>query len=192
MPANFFESPIDTGLPSQPQNVPPELFAEFWTIYNAIQALQRGINQYAGVIAWPPAEWSQLTPADTLLEQNARRLYIKATEDLGFGSLVNLWNDAGVLKARLANATTSARPCFAICNTVGGILTDSYGEVSLMAGLSLGVSGLIPGTRYFLSTTPGVLTNVAPVAAGNIEQAVGVALAGNLFFFQADLSWVQH
>lgn len=192
MPANYFESPIDTGLPQQPQGIPPELFNEFWTIYNAIQALQRGINQYAGVIAWPQAEWSQLTPAETILAQNTHRLYTIATENLAFGALVNLWNDSGVLKARLANATNNLKPCFAICNTVGGISSGSYGEVLVMEGLSLGVSGLIPGARYFLSTTPGVLTNAPPVAVGNIEQPIGVAFSGNLFFFSADLSWIQH
>lgn len=192
MPANFFESPIDMGLPQVPQNVPPELFTEFVTIYNALQALQRGINQYVGVIAWPEGEWAQLTPADTILSQNQHRLYITATETLPFGALVNLWNDSGFLKGRLANATNNLKPCQAICNTVGGILAGTPGEVILMSGLSLGVSSLLPGTRYFLSTVPGVVTNSPPSAAGNIEQSIGVALSGNILYFQANLTWIQH
>ena len=192
MPAGYFESPIDTGLPAQPQGVLQELFAEFWQIYNAIQALQRGINQYAGVIAWPQKDWPQLTPADTVLAQNSNRLYLAATEDIGFGQLVQPWNDSGVVKARLANATNNLKPCFAICNTVGGVATGEYGEFLILQGLSLGIGGLIPGSRYFLSTVPGAVTNVAPVAAGNIEQLVGLALSANLFYFNPELNWIQH
>ena len=72
-----------------------------------------------------------------------------------------------------------------------GIVSGDYGEVTLMQGLSQAHSGLTIGSRYYLSTTPGALTTTAPVAVGNIEQFVGIALSDNLLYFNSG-TWIQH
>jgi hypothetical protein len=109
------------------------------------------------------------------------RLYAKASEAIGFGNAVNLHAVSGVINIRKANATNNTKPCHGFCSVSVGIPSGEYGEVILCQGITTGITGLTTGTRYFLSTTDGLLTATAPVAAGNIEQAVGIALETSLF-----------
>lgn len=192
MPAGYFESPIDTGLPDIPvSNIPPELWGEFYKVYQAIKALQEGLNLYAGIVSRDELSWSLLTPLDTILSQNLNRLYVEATETINFGAMVNLYDSGGALKARNANSTNNTKPCHAFCNTVGGMTNGNFGEVVVGNGLCTGVSGMVRGTRYFLSTTNGVITNVAPSTAGNIVQPVGIALAPTFLYFSPTFHWTQ-
>jgi hypothetical protein len=186
-----FDSPINVSLPTLPQGVKPEDFNQFSLLYNAINSLLLGVTQFCGLAARPSTEWNQLSPTDTLFPQNVNRLYGAATETIAFGALVSIENSSG-MKFRNANATGNTRPALGFCNTVGGIASGAFGEVIVGMGLSTGIAGLVIGTRYFLSTTNGLVTNTEPVAAGNIGQPVGMALSSSLFFFMPTLGWVQH
>lgn len=187
-----FNSPFKLGIGAQPETSDPRLFAVLTPVYNALLQLQQAITNYAGADQQPSAQWNQLRATDTILAQNAHRLYVPASEAISYGAMTNLYNNAGTLNARNANATNNTKPAYGFCSQAGGTLgAGAYTEVIVLTGL-VGTSGLTPGTRYFLSTTNGLITSVAPVAAGNIEQVVGVALSATEFLFNASIQWVQH
>ena len=48
----------------------------------------------------------------------------------------------------------------------------------MVSNINTAVTGLIVGTEYYLSTTPGaVVASPGPVTAGNISQFLGIASA---------------
>ncbi len=99
-------------------------------------------------------------------------------------------NVGGVAQVRNANATDSSRIADGFCTTTGGISSGTVGEVQLFSGVTQ-FAGLVAGTRYYLSTTNGLVSPTPATAAGNVEQLVGVGidtthLAVNLG------NWIQH
>ena len=184
---------IQTGLALTPESAPPELYNEFYKIYTAVHNLERFLSEFAGVDEWPTVAWSQLSLDQTIKEGNMNRWYPKQSEALTFGMAVSPILDAGELKVRKANATTNAKFCCGfVSSSDHNSSIGSNCEIMIGAALIKGITGLITGSRYFLSTTDGVVTNAAPVAAGNIEQVVGLALASNRLLMNLNFAWVQH
>jgi len=186
-----YDSPINISIPIVPSGAPPELFSLFLALHQAVHSLNLGITEYCGLAARPVEQWSQLSLIDTVRSQQLLRLYVPFTDTCSYGSAINLYNNGGVLSARKANATNNTKPCHAVSNVLGGVPSGSHGEV-ILGGLTAGISGLTMGSRYFLSTTDGIVTNAEPVAAGNIGQVVGFAFSSSLFYFWPSLQWVQH
>lgn len=104
---------------------------------------------------------------------------ITASENLAANDLVNIYNSGGA-KARKASAADGTKPAHGYVKvaTVSGDPAIVYFD-----GENDGVSGLTPGT-YFLSTTAGQMTTVAPSGNGQIAQKVGVATAAGSFVFE--------
>jgi hypothetical protein len=105
-----------------------------------------------------------------------------ASETLAASSLVNVYNDNGTVKVRKANATDNTKPC------TGYVLrpvstSDSVYIITQQGSVITGLSGLIPGTVYYLSAT-GTLTAAAPSTAGNIVQRIGTALSTTSLIFE--------
>lgn len=61
-------------------------------------------------------------------------------------------------------------------------LVTYYGEVS-------GFVGLVPGDTYYLSITPGQITNVAPSNPGEIVQRIGFARSATVLMVMVDRDW---
>lgn len=193
-PGIKFNLPFTLGIPdAAPANMPEEMKPVMQEVYNAFQQLQLAIHTYLGLGQQLANLWSQLGYAQTLHLASPTRLYMQASEAITFGYAVNIFDSgAGVMKIRLANATNNTKPCHGFCTTLAGIALDGYGEVILQAGLLSGVAGLTKGNRYFLSTTNGLVTNVAPVAAGNIEQVLGWAIDTSALLFNIGFGYIQH
>jgi hypothetical protein len=106
---------------------------------------------------------------------------IEASEALSSGDFVNVWNDGGTAKVRKADATTSGKE-------VNGFVLDAV--VSGVDGLvyfentNTSLSGLTAGDAYFLSTTPGSVSNTPPTGSGNVVQKIGVAVASTEITFE--------
>lgn len=188
-----FNLPFNIGVPdTPPADLPEEMKGLFVIVYNGFLQIQQAMHQYLGIGQQLQTLWSQLRYDQTLHAASPTRLYAKAFQTIPYGNAINLFVDAGILKIRLANATNNTKPCHGFCTTAAGIATDAFGEVILLHGLLTGVSGLTLGTRYFLSTSDGLVTAVAPVAAGNIEQAVGFAMDTSAFLFDLNFQFIQH
>lgn len=105
-----------------------------------------------------------------------------ATEALSAGNFVNIWNNGGVVSVRKADAATNKEAHgFVLASVALGAAATIFSE-----GSNTGLTGLTPGSRYYLSaTTPGAATSTPPSAAGQIVQFVGVAVSTTAVNFEA-------
>jgi hypothetical protein len=185
-------SRIQLGLPQLPSGLPDNLQNQFILVYNAINNLSRQLSEFAGIDEQPSDIWNQLTVDQTIWQINPGRFYVKQNEALTFGHCVSLVSVGAEIQARKANATNNTKPAYGFVTSTDHVSgAGLFCEVTLGIGLITGVLGLAPPQRYFLSTTDGVITNVAPAAAGNIVQVVGFALAGNRLLMNIPLIWTQ-
>lgn len=176
---------------SSPDGTPPELKPIFDEVYNAFSQLVQTLDTYCGVTGKAPLTYSVQDFRSTILSANLNRFYAQATENIVYGGLVSVDGTTAAEKlVRNANATDATRPCIGYCNTPGGVTVGSWGEFILRSGLCP-IAGLTIGQQIWLGTTNGLATNVRPVAAGNIEQFVGIALATDILFFNC-AGYVQH
>lgn len=187
-------SQIKLSLPATiSPSVDPAFRGYLEELVNAIQQLQSYVEQYCGITQKIAVSWPGIRPEDTLLDHQLNRFYGKAAEPIISGGIINIHDaGAGVLGLRNADASNNTRPAHGWCTTQGGIATGEYGEVILGRGLITNITGLVIGTRYFLSTTAGVITNAQPVAAGNITQYIGTAIGTQLLLADINQQWVQH
>jgi hypothetical protein len=105
---------------------------------------------------------------------------IPATENLAAGALVNVYNSTGQ-KVRNADGTTAGKECtgFVLAAVTSGANATVYFE-----GTITGLTGLTPGARYYLATTPGGVTATPLAATGNVDQLVGVAISTTSISFE--------
>lgn len=184
-------SKIILGLPSLPSDsLPPELWDDFKTVYNAIRNIANGVSVYSGIDAPSPDEWADSPPSDTFLTGNLTRLYVVASVPIAAGQVVNLFNDAGTLKARLASASSFTTVGHAVATAAAA--AGAIVELQYLQGLITSIGGMITGDMYWLSTVPGAVQNAYPVAAGTIRQAIGLAATPSVMLMHSTLSYQQN
>jgi hypothetical protein len=110
----------------------------------------------------------------------ARDSALLVSEDIDAGQLVNIFQDGGAAKARLADQSSS-RPAHGWATgfaSVGdAVVFHLYGSVNGR------LSGLTPGSDYYLAEDGGIDTNAS---ASPISQKVGVALSGSQLLFMPE------
>lgn len=106
---------------------------------------------------------------------------IASSENLAAGDLVNVWNDSGTVKVRKADATAEGKEVTGF--VLAGVTSPANATV-YFGGQLTGLSGLTPGARQYLSTTPGARTETAPSTAGNVVQCVGIAISATAISFE--------
>lgn len=125
----------------------------------------------------------KLNPSVLPTGVGADTLSIPASEDIGAGSFVNIFDDAGTTKARKADASAAGK------EANGFILsTANTGENALVyfEGSNNALTALVPGSRYYLSaTTAGTASVTAPTADGAVVQYLGVAISATTIAFEA-------
>ena len=103
---------------------------------------------------------------------------VDASEAIGAGKFVNLWNDAGTLKARLADNSNGRH--------AHGFVKDAVASGNPATIYPLDVSntalvGLTVGSRYYLGTAGGTIsTPLDPLDVANankVHQYLGIALS---------------
>ena len=104
------------------------------------------------------------------------------SEDLVAGDLVNIYNNAGTLTARKADASAAGKEAhgFVIAAVTSPAAADIYFE-----GTNTFCTGLTVGSEQYLSaTTPGKSTDTPPSGASQVVQRVGKALAATELSFE--------
>lgn len=173
-----YKSSVNLGLDNIADPPEPSFFGIFTRVYNAIRNLAIALDTYTGTLDPDAAILSQLGTT-ALRSQNLTRFYCIFGVDITAGQVVHLYNDAGVIKAELASALTSAKPMHGWCSM--SALAGGWGEVMLEGKCEL-IGGLTPGGTYYLGDTAGT---IAPTA-GITTQIVGFALGASTLFVDKD------
>lgn len=185
-------SSINLGLPDKaPDDIKnPEVRAVYEFAINSINNLLRSIEQFTGITTKDITQWPQLRPPDTLLKQNLGRYYVRASENLAFGNFVNIHNNAGECNVQKANSI--AKPAHGYCNIPNGAIAGQITEIILAQGI-LVILGLNAGDKIYLSNIPGVAGIAPDVAAGRIEQFLGLAVAPGIAYIDIAMGqYIQH
>lgn len=176
--AEGFSSPIDTGLGNTPDPLENELiYEEFARVYNAIKILQQRLGDFAGAGVLDPSNYLTLNPlfADSIQIHRLQAVVVTSADTISAKHFVNLYNSAGALRARRADATAIGTRAHGWAPEA--IANGSKGIIFLHSGFETG-GGLTLGATYYLSAaTPGGITTVAPAVVGNIRQEIGFALS---------------
>lgn len=107
-------------------------------------------------------------------------LSIASGENLAAGDYVYI-DSAGDLMKADANAVAKAAVGFVLAGVTAPAAATVYFE-----GTNTALSGLTPGTRYFLSaTTPGGVSAIVPTGSGDIVQSLGIAISATALPFEA-------
>lgn len=96
-----------------------------------------------------------------------------ASEALSAGNFVNIYNNAGVLGVRKADATTNGKPAHGF--VIAAVASGASATVYQISQTNTQLTGLTPGSDYFLATTAGGVTLTPPSTAGNVVQFLGRA-----------------
>ncbi len=97
-----------------------------------------------------------------------------SSENLAAGEFVNIWNDGGTLKVRLADATASGKEAdgYVLAN-----VTSPANATVYFGGINTQMSGLTLGAHYYLDDTPGGVTATPLSGSGNVSQYLGKAIS---------------
>lgn len=100
---------------------------------------------------------------------------LEATEDLAAGDYVNVWDDGGVQKVRLAD-NSNLRDAHGWVQAA--FLTGANAQV-FFEGANENFAGLTPGARIYLGTAGDIITTpLAPIVdTGSIHQFLGIAIS---------------
>lgn len=111
-----------------------------------------------------------------------------ATEALNAGDYVNIWNDAGTPKVRLADNSNGRRAH----GYVKASVSISANATVYFEGDNDSLSSLVAGGDVYLGTAGGVIqTPLAETAVGSISQKLGVARAATIVSTDIDKTIIQ-
>lgn len=102
---------------------------------------------------------------------------IPASEAIAAGRLVNMYSNAGVVNVRLAD-NSNGRPAHGY--VLAAVASAASAAVYDLDGVNSQLTGLTPGSTYYLGTAGGVITpalDATTAATGAIDQKIGVALS---------------
>ena len=112
----------------------------------------------------------------TITGGDQNRFYCTASEDIQPGMAVHFFdNGSGLLRARRATAVVG-NAAEAFCSNPKVIPAGEVGEFLVLCGV-IRLNGLIMGSPYYASLTPGLISNTPPSPpGGTLLQVVGWAV----------------
>jgi len=182
---------IQSGLPSVPAGLPDKEHRLLTPIYLAFNSLARTISGATGMVTYTPGEMAASSPIAALGTQQFTRVFLRATVDIAFGKMVNIFLDSGEMSARLADSTNNSKPASAVCNQLEGVPLGTTGEFLLYTGYTAGISDTVLGATYYLGTN-GNSQLTRPSGAGSIIQAVGIGFGSLGFYTQISSLFIQN
>lgn len=107
-----------------------------------------------------------------------------ASEALVANDLVNWYNNTGTVNVRKADATAVGKECNGFVKAA--VANAATATIFLSGNVITGLTGLTPGTRQYLSTTPGTRTETAPSTAGNVSMMIGYSVGATSIVFEPE------
>lgn len=98
---------------------------------------------------------------------------VPSFESFTAGQFVNLFDNAGAVNARKADATTNAKPAHGFVLAI--VTAPANATIYGISNKNTALAGLTLGVPYWLSTVAGGVIATAPSAAGNWVQELGTS-----------------
>jgi hypothetical protein len=113
---------------------------------------------------------------------------IASSENLSAGDFVNIYDNAGTINVRKADAD-NGRPAHGFVKAA--VVSPANATVYGLGELNDQVSGLTVGADYFLSTTAGGVTTTAPSSSGAYVQFLGRAKSATALRFMNEQYFIR-
>ena len=170
---------INLGLPQIPTTNNQELLSELIRVYNAIRNVMEAVDIYTGIISEPRSVWNQLGTNRCTAGLNSK-IYLQAAEAIGFGQTVGIDTNGNAVLAEHAAYT-----CIGWCTVATGVGIGDWLEVQQFGIYPpYPAASLVPGDRYYQSTTPGVIG-----VSGSGTQCIGYAISDTILYFNPQLQF---
>lgn len=106
---------------------------------------------------------------------------LPASEALAAGDFVNVFDDTGTAKVRLATAATSGKSAHGF---VLAAVESAANATVYFEGQNTQVTGATAGEVWLSATTPGSFTSTAPTGTGKVQQLIGTAISATAIDFE--------
>jgi hypothetical protein len=171
---------IGTGLAEFPTGGDEDIKQMLVPLYRAINELAKQLSDITGLTEFAQGDIQGMS---TLLEHDQFRLQkfsFIAAEPITYGKLVHLDSTADESKVWLASSLNSVnRPAHGVCTEQQATASGLRCRVQLFQGLVTGLSGLSPGTMYYLGAT-GTYSATPPSLVTNFQQKVALAIRSDM------------
>ena len=139
-----------------------------------------GIVDKEKIVATNAEGTIDITLLPTGLDTSAENML--AAESISAGDFINIFEDQGTRKVRLADAA-NLRPAhgFVLTNLALGDSGSIY-----TAGVNSQLTNLVPGRKYFLNIVPGAIIPLINLVSGNLVQSLGTAISSTQLRFEFD------
>lgn len=166
-----------TILPEFDQKQYPGIWADNLYLRNALTAMQGALDEYTGALPVDSQYQPQTPPSQSVRVGQISRVYIPAVVALTYGQLVRISGIGAVL----ADATVPSKFAQGFVSASAGANPGDTVEITLLGNVN--ITGLGLGVVYYLSTTPGAVSSVAPSTPGQILQQIGFATSPTSLWF---------
>lgn len=161
-------------------------------IYNALRTLATQLDAVTGALSPVIDSWPTVSPIASILGNNINKFYCRVGVNIPYGAFVNFYNYSGTeVQARPAQANGTAKAAAGFCVTPGGFTAGSWGEFVVGPGVNYAISGMTPGTWYYLdpSSALGQITATQPSTPGQITQQCGIAITDTMLLTGSLNNW---
>lgn len=171
-------SPVQLAVPSSAVDVPRDMQNYVQPIYTSLYTLLDALTRYCGISAMSQTEAMIATPDQMLRPQNNFRFWCVAGEAMIPGNVICFKPDpsGNTVQAFKADCTDVTKGAVGIYHGGLNLNPGDWAEFWLFHGLVTRISGLTPGTRYYLATG-GLITATPVTANGYLSQVVGYGIA---------------
>lgn len=107
-----------------------------------------------------------------------------ASEALAVNDLVNIFNNAGAVGVRKADASVEGKEANGFVKST--IAAAGSATVYTSGNVITGLTGLTIGARQFLTVVAGTRGETPPSAAGNVVQIIGIAASATSIVFEPE------
>lgn len=178
---------LGVGLPEQAPFQDEGDFRKFNPIYQALNGLAKATSDAVGLTSIDPDELQNTGPFIEFNGNLGRRMNFVAAEQIEPARMIHLDTTAGESRIWHANSQSG------INRVAHGFSLEPVAtpagrrcRVMLFSGLLAGISGVSPGTVYWLGIN-GQLSAVMPTAAGWTQQKVAIGLTSSAVMVQISL-----
>ena len=190
MSSSKFRYSSNLVIPLAAENEDNTLRQQLQLIFDALRTLATRIDETTGALSELETDWPQLAPALAFLGNNHFKIYAQADASISNGMMINLHNaTTTTVKAKPAIANSSANVATGFY--LGDALSSGdWGEFPCGPGINSGLSGLTPGTWYYLSpSSNGLITATKPTTAGQAVQLCGIAISDTQLLTGSFTNW---